>query len=183
MEMEMETTKRIISKGTASPLGGILEASKAIHAAIHDELRLSMSAGLKSFESDLMLRVGAMFEKELNRRVTPTMKEMEDRMIALEKSYENGMKQVQSILKALPTPIVNLSVPENAIQVKQLPVQFNVPENAIQVKMEPSQVVVPENAFNVSLHKEKSRKVVEKSILYNTGTGRPEKIIEQTTEE
>lgn len=87
--------------------------------------------------------------------------------------------QKPSIVNMTP-PVVN--IPKNAINV-------NVRQEPSIVNMQPQVVNIPKDAISVNvehktiLEKHKGKTFVEKNIIYDAATGRPAKIMEETTEE
>lgn len=83
--------------------------------------------------------------------------------------------------------IVNL--PKDSIRIEQSSPVVNLPKNAItvNVKQQPSIVNLPKDSINVEhrtiLEREKGKKFVQKTIVYDSATGRPAKIMEETTDE
>jgi len=108
-------------------------------------------------EMDAISRVTKALEVEFSRRLDAIAGQKGDYLANIQKSYELGYQagfdQIKTLLQSLPVPQVNISVPENAIQVKQQPSQVtvNVPDHAIEVKMLPSQVILPENAIQMKM--------------------------------
>ncbi len=174
----MATTNRLYTKAIRQPVeanpSDLIQASKAVH----DELAKKFETRIKQVQADVVTLVHRMqksFEFELNKqlaeansrhlseikRLSETLSKQlytessrhEKRLEAVhasyhsvQKAYELGQAQLALLLKALPTPQVH--IPENAIQMKQLPssVYLTIPENAIEVRQVPSvvNVSVPE---------------------------------------
>lgn len=93
-----------------------------------------------------------------------------------------------SLADALPAPQVTVHVPDQP----PATVNFSVPDGAVRVDVhqQPSIVNVPEGSIRVDVSQPEALEVrmpkrkqrVEKSIVYGP-TGRPDKIVEETTEE
>lgn len=152
----MDTIKK---SAPARKDGNLLQMAKAIY----DEVQSSVKSQVEEAESKLLVRVGKMFEREITDRLEKEFskrlplvqaqhkKELsvlrqvyEKKLETLQKAYEAGQEQIKSLLQNLPAPYIQFSVPEKAIEIKQLPsqVMVSVPENAIEVKQLPSQVSV-----------------------------------------
>jgi hypothetical protein len=147
------------------------------------ELTDSFSNQVKSMELIVMARAGSYFEKMLVDNTQKSLGLYEEKMQEMHSIYDGTLNQVKSILQSLPIPQVNVtssqvnvSVPENAIQIQQSTpnVNVSVPENSIRIeqstpnvnvnvpesaiKMEPSIVnmTMPENAIKVDVRQEPS---------------------------
>ncbi len=126
----------------------------------HQEKMLELEKSYRAREMDTVARVSKAFEEEFGKRIkllSGSGDQIADLMKSYEMGYNTGLEQVKMLLKSLPVPQVNVSIPEHAIQIKQLPshVNFSVPDHAIQVKMMPSHVDVhfPEKAISVQMEK------------------------------
>ncbi len=117
------------------------------------ELNSYHSSQLQASEKSYGERL-ALLEKSYQERLLVLEKSLGERVALLEASYFAGLEQVKELLKALPIPQV--IVPENAIQVKQLPSQVVLPEGAIRVDVNQStpqvNVSIPEKSLSVEVH-------------------------------
>ena len=179
----------------------LMEASKTVYDQVLVKSLELVEDKIKDTEINLVSRVVKVLRKEVEDMVSSIMISVKEQIEEMSRRYEASLNHTHELIKSLPTPQVNFSVPENAIQIKQLPsqvnvespqVHFSVPENAIQIKQEKSivnftmpemkspdiHVNVPELKLpqvNVNVPK---RGKVSKSISYDDN-GRPIQIEER----
>jgi hypothetical protein len=141
----------------------MLSAAKMLEEKVTKEMETKTAAMIQSFQATL-----TKMAEDLRR----SEKSFEQRLASLSKMHEAGFEQIKSIVQGLPVPQVHLSVPESAINVN--------------VKQEPVEVNIQDKAFNISVENKlevpKRTTTSEKSIVYGP-TGRPETIVEKTSEE
>ncbi len=129
-------------------------------SAVHQEKVLELEKAHRAREVNTISRVSKALEEEFSKRIEVISGkggQLAEVLKSYELGYQAGLDQVKMLLQALPVPQVNVTIPDHAIQVKQLPshVSFNLPDQAIQVKMMPSHVDVhiPEKAISVQMEK------------------------------
>lgn len=145
----------------------LLQATKAIH----DSLKNSLGGQIKSledkvqgFDSEIVLRIGKMFQREFESRIAGMEKNLE----VLQKSHDDSISSILQLLKSLPIPQVSVTVPDKAIEVKQLPSQVTIPKDAITVNVQQKDVVV-----NIPKQDQPKIEVAAPSVTVNVPEQKP----------
>lgn len=204
-----------IPDGVVPPPYEKISKELAIQAAkaIHDEVIQSLDNRINSMSNEMKMLIGRQveiesvkalqplleridsLEKSLNKHTIDFQKSLDERM----KMLENFHSSMESTVKNIPTPIINVTIPESAILVKQLPaeihfpsdaikfdmgsslesvfkalpapqVSVNVPKDAIEIKQLPSHVHIPENAIVVDM---KAPNVIVNEKAFNVNLKQP----------
>lgn len=133
----------------------------------------------REVEAATLMRLGKLLEELVAKQFAV----LEARVNTLHEAYMAGVTQVNTLVKSLPSlfnPVVNVHVPEQPAPVITVNPDFhyNAPD-----------VVVTDKAFHIqvdsrtTLEQPPPRTVkTEKSIIYDPGTGRPSKVVEEVTE-
>ncbi len=169
------------------------EIALAVYTKVREkvtELLAEQLAGVKGAAEEQSRRLGAL-GTELHRRIAdleanvaarimaamlPEMQSIiAERVAAAERNLTalvgTRLAELSALLRSLPTPQV--VIPPEAIRVEaaQPEVQVFVPPDSVRVEVAAAGERTPKKT------------TVEKTILYDRGTGRPDKIIETTTEQ
>ena len=154
----------------------LMEASKTVYDQVLVKSLELVEDKIKDTEINLVSRVVKVLRKEVEDMVSSIMISVKEQIEEMSRRYEASLNHTHELIKSLPTPQVNFSVPENAIQIKQEKsiVNFTMPE----MKSPDIHVNVPELKLpqvNVNVPK---RGKVSKSISYDDN-GRPIQIEER----
>lgn len=185
---QLKTFRDEIMAGVSAMMRKELDAhSMAMSVAYQKQLQESSS---KSLDDGLaMLR-------ELLTNMPPSQVHLPAEAIRVE--VDQKPSHVHLPADAISLRVDQLNLPKDAIRVEvnqpTTPVHLTVPDGAFQVYLDQGEqrLVVPDGAFQINVP-EQSAPVVnvstprrktktERSIIYNQGTGRPEKLIDETTE-
>ena len=163
----------------ASEVQGVAASSKMIS----HELKRRHKKLVADITMDLVSAIDSRVDAEVEARIGKHLHPLQLECASLHAAYES----LQNMIRSLPIPQVNVSVPENAIKMMPSHVQVNVPHEAIQVNV--PNVIIPEKSINVQVAPAEVTVAlpqritkVEKSILYDPQSGRPARIVEETTE-
>lgn len=179
--------------------------------AVRDWTRKNLDENNRDVEARITLSIGRELEKQFGERLEEIEERLAERMDAIVREcreqvstlrhiYEDSIKQMMELVKSLPIPKVDVTVPENAIVVRNEPSNVNltlpeqpVPHVTVNVESAPPPDVIvkvpeqkaPEVTVNVPQQKAPEVKVeipqprlVQKTITYDE-YGRPETITEE----
>lgn len=140
-----------------------------------------MSEVSKGVLTKVLIEVVPMIKSLVDENVTKRMGMVDAR---LGEAHEERIAMLNAI-RSIPLPQVHVTVPADAITFKQEPAQVKVNVAAPNVRVEAAAApnvnfTVPEKAIKIEAPKRTMK--VEKSILYDPQSGRPAKIVEETTE-
>lgn len=149
----------------------VKEIQERYETDLLDKMEKRFSSMIHGLVEDRAKGLQQAYEK-MNSEAAAFYKEFyRDYETSLAKHLEASHSQLKALLEGMPRPEVSVTVPANSIQIEQLPSQVVLPDRAIQVSIDQ----------RLSMPKRKS--VVTKSVLYDPSSGRPDKVVEETTEE
>lgn len=168
-----------MSNGRSGPatFGDVLDATRAIR----DWTR----KGLKEYEDDTSGHLRVLERKllDLSDKVELLLASLDEREKRIEASNQALIGHVKSLVTAQAAPVVHLSVPEGAFKIDlPAPIVKNILPKQEQVAPVVN-VNVPEGAIKTIVEMPRRTTKVEKSIIYSQVTGRPEKVVEEMTEQ
>ena len=130
--------------------------------AVRDEVKGMIGQKSQEFETQLSARIAGAIQREFGDKLLALEKSYEDKLSTtleqwrretenLVKSYDIALQQLLVVVKSLPTPTVNLPAESINVLVKaEAPtVNVNVPENAIQMSSPTVNVSVPTEAIKM----------------------------------
>ena len=109
-------TKSMPTQQGLATKNDLLQASKAIY----DQTRSMVDNKFDESEMSLILKIQGvlsknieeMFRQELDRRLSEFCTVIEDKINSINLSYQDGLLQIKMFLQALPTPQINVNVPQ-----------------------------------------------------------------------
>lgn len=167
--------------------------------AIHDELKFSTDKRLENLEAMVALRTTELIRKEIELRLSDLMDQFSAKVDDLRRGYVETLATLAEVIRTLPPPVVNVSVPEqptplvNVSLPEMTPlVTVNVPELSVPQVYAPVSVNLPELRPEVLVNvpgapapvitvEVPQPRLVQKKIEYD-GYGRPVSVEEREVE-
>ena len=158
--------------------------------AIHDELKSSTDRRLENLEAMVALRAAELIRKEIELRLSDLTDQFSAKVDDLRRGYVETLATLAEVIRTLPPPVVNVSVPEqptplvNVSLPEMTPlVTVNVPELSVPQVYAPVSVNLPELRPEVLVNVPEQTlpqvtvtvpppRLVKKEITYD-GHGRP----------